>query len=453
MMRFVNGTPRPKRLFLAAAAAVLACGLGQAQGSDFCATPQSISGSGTYAFDNNGATTGTEGQDCTTINSDLWWEWVADFTGNAVLDTCGQTGLDTKVAAYDGTGCPAVGTALACNDDACSLQSSITFPVTSGQIYMLQVGSWSSTTQGSGTFTIGVAPIDPCTLSDDSFEENDDCASAVPMADGSYTGLWARGDRNNPAQDRDFYATTVADGETLTADIFFSHAQADTDLTLYDVSGGCPGVQIDYSGTTSDDEQVVWTNTTGVNVAVVIEVWVWGAQSSECVIYDMDISRTTSALGVPFCFGDAGCPCGNNSLAGSEEGCLNGTGVGAKISASGTPSVGSDSLVLTVEQAVPNEFGIFVQNTTTFGGAPFYNGVICLPGDNHLVRHYNPPAIQPTVTDGTGMGTNAQAMTLGDFLNDTQPGVTIHYQFWGRDIASCGNGANFSSGRSIVWLP
>ncbi len=60
----------------------------------------------------------------------------------------------------------------------------------------------------------------------------------------------------------------------------------------------------------------------------------------------------------------------------------------------------------------------------------------------------------PTVTDATGAGDNAQLMTVGDYVGDTVAGATIYYQFWGRDNAGpCGNGANFSAGLAVIWVP
>ena len=52
---------------------------------------------------------------------------------------------------------------------------------------------------------------------------------------------------------------------------------------------------------------------------------------------------------------------------------------------------------------------------------PFYDGVSCLPIDSHLIRHYSPPAVQPTQTDATGTGVNAQPMTVSDFLMREYP--------------------------------
>ena len=120
------------------------------QGSDSCSSPTAIAGQGSFAYDNTLATTGTEGQNeaicyqfgSSTVDNDVWFAWTADFTGNAEISTCGGTSDDSKISAYPGSACPTMGTAIACNDDTCGLQSSILIPVTSGSTYMLQFGNF-----------------------------------------------------------------------------------------------------------------------------------------------------------------------------------------------------------------------------------------------------------------------------------------------------------------------
>ncbi len=153
-----------------------------------------------------------------------------------------------------------------------------------------------------------------------------------------------------------------------------------------------------------------------------------------------------------FCEGSTGCACGNNSPVGSGDGCVNATGDGAYLTALGSPSVISDTLLLTVTDAAPNQVGIFVQNVSAGVGVPFFDGLLCLLPDRHLVRHYAPPLVPATVTDAAGSGSNAHDLTVGDFSGDTIPGRRIYYQFWFRDNSGpCGAGANISSGLSIIW--
>jgi hypothetical protein len=119
---------------------------------DNCATPGTMAGQGIFTYDTTAATTGTEGQletNCdffaqTSIGFDVWYTWTPDATGLATLTTCG-TAWDTKIAIWPGTGCPTDGTSIACNDDDCALQSTITANVVAGQQYTLQLGAYPLT--------------------------------------------------------------------------------------------------------------------------------------------------------------------------------------------------------------------------------------------------------------------------------------------------------------------
>jgi hypothetical protein len=99
-------------------------------GSDTCTTPDTITGVGSFPYDNTSATTGLQGQtetacltwSTTSITNDVWFTWVAPFTGGLTVETCGGTTADTRLAAYAGSSCPSAGSALACNDDACILE-------------------------------------------------------------------------------------------------------------------------------------------------------------------------------------------------------------------------------------------------------------------------------------------------------------------------------------------
>jgi len=144
---------------------------------DDCATPVAIAGPGTWDYSTLSATTGTEGQnealcdqfDSVIIAKDIWFEWTATEDGYATVQTCSLADHDTKIAAYPGAGCPADGTAVACNDDTCDLSSLIQFAVQSGSVYTLQVGCFSEAA-GLGSIQIGI--------SGSGGAANDDCANA-----------------------------------------------------------------------------------------------------------------------------------------------------------------------------------------------------------------------------------------------------------------------------------
>ena len=130
---------------------------GSQSSEDDCANPAVIAGEGSWSYSTLTATTGAEGQNeplCDKFGSivvakDVWFEWTATQDGVATVQTCGLADHDTKIAAYPGAGCPADGTAIACNDDTCELSSMIQFSVTNGSPYMLQIGCYNEV-GGSG---------------------------------------------------------------------------------------------------------------------------------------------------------------------------------------------------------------------------------------------------------------------------------------------------------------
>jgi hypothetical protein len=84
-------------------------------------------------------------------------------------------------------------------------------------------------------------------------------------------------------------------------------------------------------------------------------------------IYD-DLSFTTepSTLGTPYCFGDGSgtaCPCANNSPVGALAGCLSSLGIGAKLEATGTASIATDTATLHGSQ-MPDRPILYFQGTT-----------------------------------------------------------------------------------------
>ena len=134
-----------------------------AQGSNDCATATVLSGFGTFPVSNVGATDSPQPQTgCTTVHNDVWFEWTAPATGGASVSSCGTVSVDTVVQVFTGAGCPVV-QPLVCNDDSCGLQSSVTFSVTAGNVYMIRWGSYGAATTYTGSFAIASAvPPPPC---------------------------------------------------------------------------------------------------------------------------------------------------------------------------------------------------------------------------------------------------------------------------------------------------
>lgn len=119
-------------------------------------------GLGTGTFSNQGARTDgptvpppCDGDGDAQIGSDIWFCHPAYCTDTVVVSACGSD-FDTKLAVYEGCGCP-TGTLLTCNDDGCrpelGVPSRVSFPAVRGQEYLIRIGGFSGI-QGSGLLTI-----------------------------------------------------------------------------------------------------------------------------------------------------------------------------------------------------------------------------------------------------------------------------------------------------------
>jgi hypothetical protein len=100
----------------------------------------------------------------------LWYCWEADCDGLATISLCGS-GYDTKLAVYGGTD-PTVDPLLGCNDDACGLQSELEVGVTAGNVYLIEVGGYGSST-GEGILNIDCVDCPP--------PPNDNCEDVTPV--------------------------------------------------------------------------------------------------------------------------------------------------------------------------------------------------------------------------------------------------------------------------------
>ncbi|MEZ5976374.1 MAG: hypothetical protein R3E96_16480, partial [Planctomycetota bacterium] len=105
---------------------------------------------------------------------------------------------------------------------------------------------------------------DPCASTpDDYLEDNDDCATALPLSDGMYPGLFVS------KTDKDMYAICVPDGATLTCDVLHYVASGNLMALLWDASDASCGSGLAFTSelamghTNTDDEHLSWTNNTG----------------------------------------------------------------------------------------------------------------------------------------------------------------------------------------------
>lgn len=151
-----------------------------------------------------------------------------------------------------------------------------------------------------------------------------------------------------------------------------------------------------------------------------------------------------------FCFGDGSdnggvdCPCMNNVPDGVHEGCLNGRGVGAKLTASGIPSVSNDTLALTASQLPGNTQGWFFQGmgvSNAGDGAPFANGLRCI--DNTIV-------VQKIRSNG-GVFPSPNAPPISEQCG-INAGETRYYQVFYRNyIGPCDQHVNSTNAVKVVW--
>ena len=85
-----------------------------------------------------------------------WYCYTASCTGTATVSTCGSS-YDTALSAWDA--CPEDGgNQIACNDDACGLQSTITFPVVAGGTYYVRVSGFNNS---SGNYILEITCQEP----------------------------------------------------------------------------------------------------------------------------------------------------------------------------------------------------------------------------------------------------------------------------------------------------
>lgn len=130
--------------------------------NDNCADAIQVS-DGEHDFDTSCATTdGVQHDSCQydgQIWNDLWFRYIATCDGELTASTCDLAQYDTDMAVYvdAGTYPPGDADLLACNDDAleCSgYTSEVVAQVTEGETYLVRVGGWGPSDNGTGTLLL-----------------------------------------------------------------------------------------------------------------------------------------------------------------------------------------------------------------------------------------------------------------------------------------------------------
>ena len=136
---------------------------------------------------------------------------------------------------------------------------------------------------------------------DDDFEDNDDCASAVDIDNGTHSDLVIK------STDEDWYHVSVVNGGNLDVTATFSDINGDIDIRLY--AADCDTV-LAFSQTNSNNESFSWTNTTGADGDFYLRVYLDTGQRND---YALNIAADQTAVGA--------CCVGETCSVMSEGGC------------------------------------------------------------------------------------------------------------------------------------
>jgi len=165
-----------------------------------------------------------------------------------------------------------------------------------------------------------------------------------------------------------------------------------------------------------------------------------GDDSGAAYLFEAD-----QVIATPYCF-EIACPCGNDDPG---AGCINGSGAGSLLSASGTNSVALDDLVLTTESLPASSLAMVFMGMGQ-ASPPFGNGLRCVVG--HTYRLGPPRSSGPSGVLTLGPGIVAASCTSAPGC--IAPLTTWRFQTWHRDAGGpCGGSINTSNALSVTFVP
>ncbi len=428
-----------------------------AQGSDLCASAQAISGTGTFAFNNSAATTdGVPDATCnffsqSDITNDVWFAWTAPSSGSFTITTCSQTTMDSKIAVLDGS---CAGVVLACNDDSCSLQSSLDVLVTAGNVYVIRLGNYPSAVGNSGTFSI--APQGQLVVLDTQVNPANGhtyhllAAGTWTNAEGTAVALGGHLATVNDAAENTWIQNTWQNYQGTPHDLWIGFNDAAVEGTFV----WADGTPVSYTNWDPGEPNNALTGEDYTNMRRDNLTGNWNDLGNapsgyfNAVFGVVEIGST----GTPICFGDGSgtaCPCGNNSAVGAQVGCLNSFGQGGKLIASGSPSIGADSLALQGSQ-MPNSSALYFQGTSTLGsgaGVVFGDGLRCAGGSVIRLGTKSNTAGASQYPVGADQSVSVRGLCTA--------GAVRTYQVWYRNAAAFCTVSTFNltNGITLTWNP
>lgn len=442
-------------------------------GNDSCTSPQIVSGFGAgapHAFDTTFATTGSQGQNnvaCESfatraIDADVWFQWTAPVFGWVRVTSCAGTSGDTKIAIYQGAGCP-VGQALVCDDDGCGTYagpSEARFFANIGTAYTIQIGSFPGQPGSAGSFTIESFTPPP----------GDSCAGPIAIAGrGPHAYDNRQATTGSEGQTQSLCTTPTDPNPRITYDVWYAWTAPGTGTATWSF---CAGSFMDskiavYSGTgcptgfalaCADDgcgsigpAAALFPVTAGATYTLQLGNWPGGVP--EAAIFTIDVAGET---GTRYCFGSGGvtsCPCSPNPIAPgiASNGCPNSVyAEGANLRGEGVPSVANDTLVLHAS-GMPNGPCLYFQGTAQQSGGTglvFGDGLLCAGGAILRLGVKFNVAGYSALPSGGGPG----VASIG--LVQSGGGVRT-YQAWYRDanVYCSVSTFNLTNGVSITWAP
>jgi hypothetical protein len=480
-------------------AAVLAfatAGFATAQ-NDECATAIVLPVNVATAFDTTSATLSTEPWPCAASTApDIWYRYVPVANATATVETCGS-GYDTALQVLSGS-CAAL-VSIACNDDFCALQSTITFPANAGTTYYIRLGGFA-TLSGTGTILLTEAgPPPPGTV------------TVVDNLPATWIDISATGTALNLADDASAAITTTI-GNTLfaagTAQVGSNgavrFAGPGTGLAFTNAAipaAGCFGLTSQSIVAFWDDINTVggtvgniyWQETQGRLVIQWQAAGFFGSPATETVTFQIqvpgpgpiyaqmlyqDVAGARAATGgsatigyqsggvqndYQWSFNTAGAVVNGDVLSIVPAGpvgvgtnyCtanVNSTGVTGLISGSGSASVAANNLTLEASRLPLNAFGYFITSTTQAvtpnpGGS---QGILCIGGQ--IGRYTGPGQIQNSGATGSfSLLTNLTQIPTPTGFVSAVVGQVRSYQSWHRDSVGGNATSNFTNGLAVTF--
>jgi hypothetical protein len=150
---------------------------------------------GSYAFSTASATTDGPAQPGSTCDVfgqnnlfyDIWYVYTATCNGTATFSTCGNATFDTRLAVYPAGQCPPTAISLIqCNDDGtdCTgFTSILQWNITQGTTYLLRLGGYDATEQGTGTVVLSENCAGSDCVANIPYPSNDPCVITVIAED------------------------------------------------------------------------------------------------------------------------------------------------------------------------------------------------------------------------------------------------------------------------------